>query len=119
MLQWAEWLRRCVLGDRETIFVNLDETPMAKQMPARRGYVTNQIGTLDGDWHARITTRDTRSHATLMAAVCDDALLQKHLPHPSRENSIGEPAASHPLACWQLGMDDFIDLEASAYNLQT
>jgi hypothetical protein len=80
MLQWAEWLRRCVLGDRETIFVNLDETPMAKQMPARRGYVTNQIGTLDGDWHARITTRDTRSHATLMAAVCDDALLQKHLP---------------------------------------
>jgi hypothetical protein len=33
MLQWAEWLRKCVLGDRETVFVNLDETPMAKQMP--------------------------------------------------------------------------------------
>ncbi len=37
MLQWAEWLRKCVLGDRETVFVNLDETPMAKQMPARSG----------------------------------------------------------------------------------
>jgi hypothetical protein len=33
MLQWAEWLRKCVLR------VNLDETPMAKQMQARRGYV--------------------------------------------------------------------------------
>ena len=80
MLQWAEWLRNCVLGGRETVFVNLDETPMAKQMPARCGYVCNLIGTLDSDWHARITTRDTRSHATLMAAVCDDTLLQKHLP---------------------------------------
>jgi hypothetical protein len=39
MLQWAEWLRNCVCGGRETEFVNLDETPMAKQMPARRGYV--------------------------------------------------------------------------------
>jgi hypothetical protein len=80
MLQWAEWLRKCVLGDRETVFVNLDETAVAKQMPARCGYVCNVNGTLDGDWHARITTRDTRSHATLMAAVCDDVLLQKHLP---------------------------------------
>ena len=80
MLQWAEWLRKCVLGGRETVFVNLDETPMAKQMAARRGYVCHLIGTLDSDWHARIATRDTRSHATLMAAVCDDALLQKHLP---------------------------------------
>ncbi len=80
MLQWAEWLRKCVLGDRETVFVNLDETPMAKQMPARCGYVCNVNGTLDGDWHARIKARDTRSHATLMAAVCDDALLQRHLP---------------------------------------
>jgi len=80
MLQWAEWLRTCVLGGRETIFVNLDETPVAKQMQSRRGYVCNLIGTLDADWHARIPTRDTRSHATLMAAVCDDALLQQHLP---------------------------------------
>jgi hypothetical protein len=80
MLQWAEWLRQCVLGDRETVFVNLDETPMAKQMSARSGYVCCMNGAVDGDWHARITTRDTRAHATLMAAVCDDALLQKHLP---------------------------------------
>ena len=80
MLQWAEWLRNCVLGGRETVFVNLDETPMAKQMAARRGYVCHLIGTLDSDWHARIATRDTRSHATLMAAVCDDALLQQQLP---------------------------------------
>ena len=80
MLQWAEWLRKCVLGGRETIFVNLDETPMAKQMKARRGYVCEVIGTVASDWHARITTRDSRSHATLMAAVCDDAELQRHLP---------------------------------------
>ena len=39
MLQWAKWLRKCVLRGRETIFVNLDESPMAKQMKARRGYV--------------------------------------------------------------------------------
>ena len=64
MLQWAEWLRKCVLGGRETIFVNLDETPMAKQMKARRGYVCEVIGTVASDWHARITTRDSRSHAT-------------------------------------------------------
>ena len=80
MLQWSNWLRASVLEGRETVFVNLDETPMAKQMPARRGYVCHLIGTLDSDWHARISTRDTRSHATLMAAVCDDALLQQHLP---------------------------------------
>jgi hypothetical protein len=80
MLQWCEWLRKCVLAGRETIFVNLDETPMAKQMQARRGYVCEVIGTVDTDWHARISTRDTRSHATLMAAVCDDPDLQKHLP---------------------------------------
>jgi len=49
--------------------VNLDETPMAKQMTARRGYICEFIGTLECDWHARITTRDARSHATLMAAV--------------------------------------------------
>ena len=80
MLQRAEWLRTCVLGDRETIFVNLDETPVAMQMQSRRAYVCNLIRTLDADWHARIPTRDTRSHATLMTAVCDDALLQEHLP---------------------------------------
>ena len=34
-----KWLRKCVLRGRETIFVNLDESPMAKQMKARRGYV--------------------------------------------------------------------------------
>jgi hypothetical protein len=80
MLQRAEWLRTCVLGDRETIFVNLDETPVAMQMQSRRAYVCNLIRTLDADCNARIPTRDTRSHATLMTAVCDDALLQEHLP---------------------------------------
>jgi hypothetical protein len=64
---------------------------MAKQMPARRGCVTNHIGTLDGDWHARITAGETRSHATMMAAVCDDALLQKHWPqllHTTKDKTL-------------------------------
>ena len=63
-----------------------------------------------------------------MAAVCGDAPLkafaatlahQGQDPHPSRENSIGALGATHPLAFRQHGMDDFIDLEANIYNLQT
>ena len=71
--------KRCA-GWPEAVFINMDETPVAKQMKNRRGWVLELPGKMPEGWYARINTRDTRAHVTLVGMVCDDAALQKHLP---------------------------------------
>ena len=69
-----------MLAGKRIVCINIDETPLVRQMTNRRGYVVETAGHMEQDWHARITTRESRSHATLLAAVTDCPDLQKYLP---------------------------------------
>ena len=80
LFMWVQWLMLHVLRGRRTVTVNIDETSIVRQTANRRGYMLSSKGEAGFSWHARIGTRDSRGHATLLAAVTDCAALQSHLP---------------------------------------
>ena len=80
MLMWVQWLRSRVLAGKRIVSINIDETPLVRQMMNRRGYALETAGHMEQEWHARITTRGSRSHATLLAAVTACPELQRYLP---------------------------------------
>lgn len=60
--------------------MNIDETPIAKGLAPRKGYLLFNVNTKRKPVKALVRRKDTRAHSTLLAAITDEAALQQHLP---------------------------------------
>ncbi len=78
--QWLKWVHSSVIPGDSKVVVNLDETAMTKCLPPRAAYASYSFKNGRRVEKARISTQDTRSHATLLACITGDAALQRHLP---------------------------------------
>ena len=78
--QWLQWLYLAVLRGADAVIVNIDETPLTKGMVPRSGYNWFHRHRQKTQARAPIASRETRSHATLLACVTADPDLQRCLP---------------------------------------
>ena len=79
-LMWVQWLWAVPLRGREVVCLNIDETPVYRQMQPRKGYVIMLSKKCDRSCYARVPLRDRRGQSTLLGAVVDIPELQKHIP---------------------------------------
>ena len=77
---WAQWQRDHALRDESVVYVNIDETSIAKGLAPRKGYLLFNVTTKRSSVKALVRSRDTRAHSTFLAAITDEAALQQHLP---------------------------------------
>ena len=78
--QWIQWLHCSVLREREAVWLNLDESPIPLGVPTEKGY--QMFSDAGSRRRARqpVPQSDTRSHATLVATICNRPELQPHVP---------------------------------------
>ena len=77
-LRWASWLIRHVMKARDTVIINADETCISNLTSWTHGtFITRVRGKRIADAHVHDCRREPR--ITLLAAVCDDAILQPRL----------------------------------------
>ncbi len=79
-LRWLQWLHTVVFAGERPIVINIDETPITKTMPPRRGFRVVRGRQITPEFFAHIPQRDTRAHATLLACITHDPAVQPHLP---------------------------------------
>ncbi len=79
-LRWAYWLFNAVLVGRAHVVLNMDESPVERCIPRRRGWVVSEAHTGRCALHEGIATRESRSHVTLVAVIADMPALQPALP---------------------------------------
>ena len=79
---WGQWLHNRVFSGQPVVTVNLDESPLERQIAGRHGNVLSLPSESASRRHLveRIPRHDTHSHTTLVACVCDDPVLQTVLP---------------------------------------
>lgn len=79
-LQWVQWLWAVPLRNRDVVCINIDETPLYKQLQPRKGYVLQSQRKHDLNAYARVPLRDRRGQATLLGCIADDFELHRALP---------------------------------------
>lgn len=79
-MKWTRWLHDLVLVGKKVICINIDETPVFRQVQPRKGYVVLRLANRDRACFARVPTRDRRGQSTLLACIVDDPLLQASMP---------------------------------------
>lgn len=80
MLHWLQWLVHERFAGQHTVLVNIDETPIVPEMPARKGHLIVNSADEHIHWSSFGKTSAGRKHATLLACIVNDAGLQKHMP---------------------------------------
>ena len=89
-LLWVSYLHAIGFSPSEAIWVNMDETPIPYFSGGRFG--TRSKRQLDPTKRLKRQTpplRVTRGHATLVASMCTDPTVQKHLPQVFMPNTKG------------------------------
>ena len=79
-LQWVQWLWQRPLSGSEVVCVNVDETPLFRQISPKRGYVIRALTRRDPFCYARVPLRDRRGQSTLLAGIVNVPDLQKFMP---------------------------------------
>ncbi len=79
-LRWAAWLYRVVLRDRDYVTINLDESPVERCIARRRGWALQEERGARCPLHEGISTRESRSHVTLVSCISSLPELQPALP---------------------------------------
>jgi hypothetical protein len=80
---WTHWLRTVVLKDRSYVCINLDETMVRHEYLSPKGNnaaLPRQSHREASGLFQRVRRDQEKAGTTLMAAVCDNDALQKHLP---------------------------------------
>ena len=62
------------------VLVNIDETPIYKQLQPRKGYVIRTETRNNRLCYARVPLRDRRGQATLVGCIVNDPVLQRKMP---------------------------------------
>ena len=79
-MRWSQWLFNGPLAGKELVFVNIDETPIYKQLQPRRGYVIRTETRKNYRCYARVPLRDRRDQATLVGCIVNVPELQCKMP---------------------------------------
>ena len=79
-VRWIQWLLTQVLAGDDVVLVNIDETPIYKQLQPRKGYVIRTETRRNRLCYARIPLRDRRGQATLVGCIVNDPDLQSKMP---------------------------------------
>ena len=79
-MRWTQWLLNGPLAGDEVVFVNIDETPIFRQLQPRRGYVIRTETKRNHECYARVPLRDRRGQATLVGCVVSVPELQSKMP---------------------------------------
>lgn len=69
-----------MLVGHDVVCVNIDETPIFRQVQPRKGYVIRTPAGGNPSWYARIPIRDRRGQSTLLATIVNDPELQAAMP---------------------------------------
>lgn len=77
---WVQWLWAVPFRGRQVVCLNIDETPVCRQMQPGKGYVVMAMKRHDVNCYARVPVRDRRGQSTLLACITNVAGLQKHMP---------------------------------------
>ena len=77
---WTQWLYYVPLRARAFVCLNIDETPVYRQMQPRQGYVVRTQKQHDPNCYARIPVRDRRGQCSMLAVITNVPDLQAHLP---------------------------------------
>jgi len=80
LVRWTQWLLKDPLAGDEVILVNIDETPIYKQLQPRKGYVIRTETRRNRLCYARVPLRDRRGQATLIGCIVNDPVLQSKMP---------------------------------------
>jgi hypothetical protein len=79
-LQWVQWLWQEPFRGRQVVCINIDETPVYRQLQPRKGYVVMLHKKNNLSVYSRVPLRDRRGQSTLLGCICDDPEVQKVLP---------------------------------------
>ena len=79
-MKWIQWLVTVALAGDEVVLVNIDETPVYKQLQPRKGYVIRTETRNNRTCYARVPLRDRRGQSTLVGCVVNDPVLQSKMP---------------------------------------
>ena len=79
-MKWIQWLLTVALAGDEVVLVNIDETPVYKQLQPRKGYVIRTETRNNRTCYARVPLRDRRGQSTLVGCVVNDPVLQSKMP---------------------------------------
>ena len=79
-LKWAQWLWAQPLAGHEVVVVNIDESPVYKQVQPTKGYVIHALAKKLDKCRAVVTGKERRGMSTLMGCVVSVPELQKDMP---------------------------------------
>jgi hypothetical protein len=79
-LGWCQWLAVAVFKDNPPVLLNLDETSISRGMRPRRGHSLEARAPRRDRPYARISLREARGNATLVAVITSDPLVRRILP---------------------------------------
>jgi hypothetical protein len=80
-LSWMSWLLNVGFAGKEFVTVNMDETNLSQVEASKKGTVPHKLVLRSEKICAKPVVVDrTNSRTSLMAAICNDATLQPHLP---------------------------------------
>jgi len=79
-LQWIQWLMTLPLQGKYVVCINIDETPVCRQMAPRKGFVISLKRKHDRNCFARVPLRDRRGQTTVLATIVDRPELQNKMP---------------------------------------
>ena len=68
------------LQGKEVIIVNIEETPVYKQMQARKGYVIQTHNKWNGPLYSRVPVKDQRGMSTVLGCIVNVPELQPYVP---------------------------------------
>lgn len=77
---WIQWLWNVPLRGQEVVCLNIDETPVFRQMQPRKGYVIAAHKRWDRNCFARVALRDRRGQSTVLGLISNSFELQRVLP---------------------------------------
>ena len=80
---WSHWLRTVVLRDRRVVAVNMDETMVRHEYPSPSGNVVRAVKQdlrTANLFFQRSRGNQEKAGTTLLAMICDNEVLQPHLP---------------------------------------
>ena len=112
-LQWVQWLWQEPFRGRQVVCINIDETPVYRQLQPRKGYVVMLHKKNNLSVYSRVPLRDRRGQSTLLGCICDDPEVQKVLPQfvltndknlTRAEKCTGQFACSAKLGCGNQGL---------------
>ena len=90
-LTWIQWLVYCKVVTEDTIWINIDETPMSRIMKSRAGYMAKGVPKQRASPRCehKVSSGHLKQQCSLMGAICSDPALQQHLPQVFMPRTLG------------------------------